>query len=335
MLNARAFTQGLNTPSARFRVRQYLPYLAEAGVTLDESWARFGSYPPGAGWRRLPWLAASLAERSLAAVGASFCEVVLFQREMISTLYSAERLCGAPAILDVDDAIWLTQRRGGIDRLARQCRLVLCGNDYIAEHFAPLAPVQVLPTGVDTNFWQPGVRSETPVMVWSGSASGLPYLYEIESALREVMQERRDLRLRVCSNAAPRFATLAADRVEFVPWSPESELAAVQSAWLGLMPMPDTEWTRGKCSFKMLTYLACGVPCVASPFGMNRQIIGRGGALGAATPAQWREHILALLGEPEGARAFGMDGRRHIESHYATARLAQTLAEALKKVAGA
>ncbi len=334
MLNGTAFTQGLNTPSARFRVRQYLPYLAEQGVVLTESWARLGSYPPGPGWRRLPWLAQALKERAGAVLRGNASEVVLFQREMVSTLYSAERLCRVPAVLDVDDAIWLTQRFGGIDRLARQCRLVLCGNDYIAEHFAAFANVEILPTGVDTDFWRPGARSETPVMVWSGSASGLPYLYEIESALRAAMNERADLRLRVCCNEAPRFSQLAADRVEFLPWSPESELAAVQSAWLGLMPMPDTPWTRGKCSFKMLTYLACGVPCVASPFGMNQQMIAGGGALGATTEDKWREQILTLLNEPVGAQAFGMDGRRQVEQHYATRRLADKLAQALKSVAG-
>ena len=335
MLKVAAFTQGLNIPSARFRVRQYGPYLAEQGLALQESWARFGAYPPGPGWRRLPWLAATLAERSFAALGGNACDVALFQREMVSTLYGAERLCRVPAVLDVDDAIWLTQRRGGIDRLARQCRLVLCGNDYIAEHFSVFASVEILPTGVDTDFWQPGERGENPTIVWSGSASGLAYLYEIEPALAAVMHENRRVRLRVCSNAAPRFASLPADRVEFVSWSPETELAAVQSASLGLMPMPDTPWTRGKCSFKMLTYLACGVPCVASPWGMNRQVIAGGGALGADTQEAWTEHLLALLGEPDSAQALGLAGRRQVEEKYATRRLAKTLAEALKKVAGA
>lgn len=335
MIRVAAFTQGFNIPSARFRVRQYGPLLAEQGVELAENWARFGAYPPGPGWKRLPWLAATLAERSLAALGGNACDVALFQREMVSTLYGAERLCRVPAVLDVDDAIWLTQRRGCIDRLARQCRLVLCGNDYIAEHFSAFAPVEILPTGVDTDFWQPGLQSDSPVMVWSGSASGLPYLYEIEPALAAVMQANRSVRLRVCSNAAPRFASLPADRVEFVSWSPETELAAVQSASLGLMPMPDTPWTRGKCSFKMLTYLACGVPCVASPWGMNAQVIAGGGALGADTQETWTTHLLALLGEPEVARALGRAGRDQVEEKYATRRLAQTLAAALKKVAGA
>ncbi|WP_018608798.1 glycosyltransferase family 4 protein [Uliginosibacterium gangwonense] len=334
MLRAMAYTQGVNTPSARFRIRQYFPYLAEQGVALSESWARFGSYPPGPGWRRLPWLTATTLERSLAAVKGNAFDAVLFQREMVSTLYTAERLCRTPAVLDVDDAIWLTQRGGGIDQLARQCSLILCGNDYLAEHFSALAPVEILPTGVDTSHWQPGVRAQTPVIVWSGSASGLPYVYELEPALREVMQVRPDLRLRICSNAMPQFKTLSPERVDFVPWSPEAELGVVQSAWLGLMPMPDTPWTRGKCSFKMLTYMACGVPCVAAPWGMNAQVIAGGGALGAITLQDWREHMLALLDDPDAAAALGRQGRIQVENHYATAQLAGVLAQALKRAGG-
>lgn len=333
MLKALAFTQGRNTPSARFRVRQYQPYLDAYGATLDESAARFGSYPPPQTWRRPPWLAATLAERALAALTGNRAQVVLFQREMVSTLYSAERLCRVPAVLDVDDAIWLTQRAGAIDHLAQRCRLILCGNAYLADYFAKFAPVRILPTGVDTTLWVPGTPPPDPVIVWSGSASGLPYLYELTPILAEVLRRHPRARLRVCSNQAPQFTGLKPEQIEFVRWSTASEIAAVQSATLGLMPMPDTPWTRGKCSFKMLTYLAAGIPCVAAPWGMNQQVIDGGGALGAATPAQWGEHIEALLTQPEATRALGQTGRAQVEARYATARLAPELARALTDAA--
>lgn len=327
-----AFTQGLGVPSARFRVRQYLPQLERAGIDLLERPARFGAYPPGPGFQRLPWLAATLAERALAALKSNAADVVLFQREMVSTLALTERLCRAPAVLDVDDAIWLTQRAGMIDRLAARCRLVLCGNDYIAEHFAPFAPVRVLPTGVDTHVWVPGERDAQPTLVWSGSAGGLPYLYEIEPALARVLADHPEARLRVVSNTPPLFRAIDPSRVEFIPWSPEREVAAVQSAWVGLMPMPDTPWTRGKCSFKMLTYLACAVPAVASPWGMNQQVIAGGGAFAAVSEGDWVEHLHGLLRDAELARQAGFAGRAQIEAKYASEMLGQTLAAALREV---
>lgn len=332
VLRVLAFTQGENVPSARFRVRQYAQRLAGLGIALRESPARHGSYPVGSGPRRVPWLIASLAERACAAWSAD-ADVVLFQREMVSTLYSAERLCRRPAVLDVDDAIWLTQRWQGVDRLAQRCRVVLCGNAYLAEHFRRFAPVEVVPTGVDTEIWQPGVADERPVMVWSGSAGGLPYLQELEAAVKRVLDAVPGSRLRVVCNAPPRFRVLPPERVEYRPWSPQGEVAAVQGATVGLMPMPDTPWTRGKCSFKMLTYLACSVPAVASPWGMNREVIAGGGARGAVTEEDWVDTLVMLLRDRDGAARLGAAGRVQVEARYASAVLAPRIAAALREAA--
>nr|WP_242533141.1 glycosyltransferase family 4 protein [Niveibacterium umoris] len=220
-----------------------------------------------------------------------------------------------------------------IDRLAARCRTVLCGNDYIAAHFSRFAPVKVLPTGVDTDRWVPGERAARPTLVWSGSAGGLPYLYAIEAPLARLLAAVPDARLRVVCNAAPKWARLDPARVEFVPWSPSSEVAAVQSAWVGLMPMPDTPWTRGKCSFKMLTYLACGVPAVASPYGMNAQVIAGGGAFGAESDDDWIGQLLALLGNDGAAREAGRVGRQQIERQYSAALIGTQLAQALREAA--
>lgn len=332
LLRVRAFTQGETVPSARFRIHQYRPQLEEAGIVLSESPARFGSYPSSAGLSRIPWLAATLAERGWAAARGNRADLVIFQREMVSTLYGPEALCRAPAVLDVDDAIWLTQRRGAVDKLAARCRLVLCGNREIAEHFSPFAPTRVLPTGVDTERWTPGETGARPVIVWSGSAGGLPYLYELEEALVSVLKAVPDARLRVVCNEAPRFARLAADRVEFIRWSEWAEVEAVRSASVGVMPMPDTPWTRGKCSFKMLTYLACAVPAIASPWGMNADVIAGGGALAAATDQAWVDGLVMLLRERALARELGHVGRHQVETKYAAALIGRQLAESLRSV---
>lgn len=331
-----AFTQGENVPSARFRVRQYRSKLLSLGVAMRESPARFGSYPQGSGLARLPWFLSALCERSLAAFGGGAADVVLFQREMVSTLYLPERFCRAPAVLDVDDAIWLTQRWHSVDKLARRCRMVLCGNAYLAEHFQPFAETRIVPTGVDTELWRPGEsrhlgeEDKAPVILWSGSSGGLPYLYELEPALVRVLAAVPRARLRIVCNAPPRLSLVPAERVEFVQWSPDAEVAAVQSADVGLMPMPDTPWTRGKCSFKMLTYMACGVPAVASPWGMNAEVIAGGGALGAVSADDWVDTLVSLLSDCETARTLGAEGRAQVEARYSLTVLAPRIAQALK-----
>lgn len=332
-IQVEAFTQGVNVPSSRFRIRQYIPQLAEAGVQLTECPAPYGSYPLGPGLGRLPWLAKTTTERCIAAFRANNKNLVIFQREMVSTLCLPELFCKAPAVLDVDDAVWLTQRFGSVDRLAARSRLVICGNEYIADHFARFAPVRVLPTGVDTARWTPGTRAVRPTIVWSGSCGNLGYLYEIEAALRRVLDAVPDSRLRIVCDRAPELAELDRDKVEYVPWSEGAEVAAVQSAWVGLMPMPDSPWTRGKCSFKLLTYLACAVPGVAAPWGMNSEVIAAGGALAARSEREWFEAIVYLLENPSEARRVGLAGRAQVEQRYASTRIGGLLAATLVDVA--
>lgn len=328
-----AFTQGENVPSARFRIRQHIDALQTHGIAMRESPAGFGSYPPAGKLARLPWLLRTSAER-LRAVRESTEDLAVFQREMVSTLATAERAWRKPALFDVDDAIWLHQRFGAIARIARRCGHVVCGNSFLAEWFAKHAQVTIIPTAVDTDYYRPGVRSETPLLCWSGSASGLVYLQAMEDALARVLDAVPEARLRVISNAAPRFTSLPAARVEYVPWSPQNEVGAIQAAWAGLMPMPDTTWTRGKCSFKMLTYMSCGVPAVVSPFGMNAEVLGQGGgAFGAANDAAWSEVLVELLRTSATQRdAIGAAGRTLVQRHYARDVIAARLAGVMKSL---
>jgi len=238
-----------------------------------------------------------------------------------------------PKVLDVDDAIWLNQRFQGIDRLAESCHLILCGNEYIAEHFRPACAVRVLPTAVDTDRWKPGVRGERPTIVWSGSSTGLPYLRGIEGAIAEVLRALPEARLRVVCDKPPDFKLVPAAQCDYIPWSPDTEVAAVQTATVGLMPMPDTPWTRGKCSLKLLTYLACGIPSVASPHGMNLDVIAGGGAYGAKTNSEWVGLLLTLLRDHDLAHSAGKAGRAQVVDRYSIVKLAPELSMALRQVA--
>jgi glycosyltransferase involved in cell wall biosynthesis len=330
-----AFTQGVDVPSARFRVRQLIEAMRERQVDIVEYPAIHGSYPPRALLERLVWLPRSALERARAIRSVADADVALFQREAISTLATAERLWSGRAVFDVDDAIWLHQRFRAADRLARWAGLVICGNSYLAEHFGRFARTTVIPTAVDVARFCPAAtgKAKTPTIVWSGSSRGLAYVHTIEPALARVLRARGEVRLRIVCDAEPHLSNLPGDRVEFVRWNPDVEVAALQTAHLGIMPMPDDPWTRGKCSFKMLTYMACGLPVVVSPFGMNAEVLANGPiGLGAKTLDEWADALITLLDNVEQARAAGVVARDVVVREYSVEHIADRLAHALTSI---
>src|SRR5437868_1726712 len=151
MLRVTAYTGGKHDPSARFRVRQFIPALGRLGIRVCEQPSRFGSYPPAVKMMRPLWAAAAIGERAFSATRSYASDVTLLQRPMLSRLLTAEPLTCRPRILDVDDAIWLDRGATAVPRLVRLCDLVICGNEYLAEQFRQWNPdVRVLPTEVDT-----------------------------------------------------------------------------------------------------------------------------------------------------------------------------------------
>lgn len=339
MIRVAAFTGGANVPSARYRVRQLIDPLMQHGIAIREYPARFGSYPPHGKTMRLPWAAATLAERTAAALHGRSFQVTLLQREMVSTLCSAERLTRAPRVLDVDDAIWLNSP-AAIERLCRMCDVVVCGNRYIQDQIRQWNPnTALIPTAVDVERYRPSIAAvpdqhRGATIGWSGTSSGHPYLSAIEQALRRVLVANPSVRLRIISDRRPALPTLPETQVEFVPWSPATEVSTLQDLTVGIMPLIDSPWARGKCSFKMLTYMACGIPVVASPVGMNADVfaMGRCGRP-ASTQEEWVESLNCLVGSPDGCRSMGDAGRRIVEAEFSTERAAASLAAVIRGVA--
>jgi glycosyltransferase involved in cell wall biosynthesis len=236
----------------------------------------------------------------------------------------------------VDDAIWLLRGGESARSLARCCDLVICGNEFIADFFRNYSPnVVVLPTPVDTERYRPagGAARNPRVICWSGTSSGLHFLHGIEQALAAVLAEDPQRRLRVVCDAPPRFLGLPAAQVEFVRWSEEVEVAAIQDAALAIMPLDDSLWARGKCSYKLLTYMACAVPVIATPVGMNCELLSHESAgLAASTPAEWVDAIEAILRSPARATAMGAAGRRLVDRDYSLRNLSVRMAGILSAV---
>lgn len=338
MLRVTAFTGGRNVPSARFRVRQYIETLRLHGVDVAERFTRFGRYPPVRRWPRPLWAVGSMVSRVPGLAASRASDVTLLQRELLSTFVTLEPLTKRPRVLDVDDAIWL--HRGGrcARRLAAMSERVVCGNDYLAEHFGQWnAHVEILPTAVDTDVFTPGAPGPThPMRVgWVGQSANLAHLDLCAPALEAVLRRHPGAELWVVCDRPPTSTSLRRVPLRFVPWSPEVEREVLQSLTVGIMPLHDSPWTRGKCSFKMLLYMSCGVPVVVSPVGMNSDVLSRGDVgFGATSVADWEDALETLLTDRTAAAEMGRKGRRVVEEEFSVRALSPRLARILKSAAG-
>lgn len=334
MLRVAAFTAGERDPSARFRVRQYIGPLSNEAVELAEYPASLGAYPPRNRAVRPFWAGATLAAR-LPGIAASWRhDVTLLQRQMLSTFVTLEPLTKRPRVLDVDDAIWL-HRRSSAQTLARACDRIVCGNAYLADTFGKWnRDVVIIPTAVDVDRFSPGRAPDRPVIGWTGTSGNLRYVHGIEKALQAVLESVPDATLRIVCDAPPAFGGIPPSRIEYVRWSPDAEVDAIRGMSVGIMPLEDSEWARGKCSFKMLTYMACAVPVVVSPVGMNADVLRLGAAgLGARDVSDWVDALKEICSNSARASEMGAAGRQIVSDHYSTRAVVPQLARALRDTA--
>jgi glycosyltransferase involved in cell wall biosynthesis len=338
-LNVAAFTGGGKVPSARFRVRQYIPALRALGIDLEEMPSRFGKYPPVNRAIRPLWLAATVAEQAINLAGLATYDVILLQREIISKLVTLERWTYRPTLLDVDDAIFLFRDGYVAKRLAECANMVICGNAYLADWFSRWnAKVCIIPTAVDTERYRPANRNTTGgelIVGWIGTSSNLAELAAIEEPLKTVFERFPNAKLRVVCDCAPRLPALNPSQVEYIGWDEDTELQCIQGMDVGIMPLRDSPWARGKCSFKLLQYMACGLPSVASAVGMNIEVAGiRGSCRAVRTADEWVDALADLLASSSSRETMGRVAREVAVSSFGVSVLAPQLADVIWQVGG-
>ncbi len=335
MIEVAALTSGSNVPSSRFRVRQYIRPLAEHGFAVREYCPLIEKYAAPIHPRVDPLMrTAKLACRIPGILLSRRAGLVWIQREFITGRATWERFLPHPKVLDVDDAIWLhpaAQDNFSVT-IAKGCEGVIAGNAYIRAHFEKAGiRTWLFPTGVDTERWRPKTTGRdkdlsTFIVGWTGTSSNLEYLVAIENPLEEFLRRVPVARIKIVCDKPPRFTRIPNEKIIFVPWAPEQECQAVQGMDIGLMPLPDTDWARGKCSLKMLLYMATGIPVVASPVGTNREIF-ESGSVGfpASLPQDWFAALMSAYDNPHGRREMGEEGRRIAVHGYSTSVLSRRL----------
>ena len=326
--------------STRYRVYQYLPYLEGAGyqVQIEEPAAKRA--------RGLSRLRSTLAEERRFLSLAREADLIFIQRRLFSIrfLKKLEKL-HKRILFDFDDAIFtspsgnwsfLTQRR--VQRRLQKTfgisAWILAGNKYLksmAEKFGARA-VRVLPTVIDLSKYrlkQHGSNGSV-VLGWIGSSSNYPYLQALETILRDLSREFPEVKVLVVSD---KTIPLKGSRVENRPWSEDREGVDLLEMDIGLMPLVDDVWSRGKCALKALQYMACGIPAVCSNLGTNRELIlpGEDGYL-VGSDREWLEALRELIQSPEKRERMGLAARKKVEQHFMLQKTSGVLLRTLEDI---
>jgi glycosyltransferase involved in cell wall biosynthesis len=332
-----AYTGGVMVPSARARVRQYIRPLGKLGIAVREYPLPWGNILPRQRSLQALWMAATVASRTASLAGSWAADVTWISRQLLPAFAPLHGLAKRPMILDVDDAVWLNTGGHRAKDLARASDLVVCGNTFLANQFSRWNKnVTIIPTAVNTAWYRPRcIDKGAPVLGWTGTSGNFPYLYSIEGALLRLFQHDRQAKLLIIADRPPQFKSLPASRVEFQRWTPRTELAAFAHMSIGLMPLADNSWSNGKCSYKMLCYMAAGLPVVVTAAGMNHEVLGLGEVgLGATCEQQWVDAIAALLDNGDLRQRMGHAGRAVVEQHFSLNKLTQQYAAAFQSLGG-
>ena len=342
------------SPGQRFRIEQWEPLLRERGVEityapfLDEQLSAL-LYQTGniakklahvtRGFRRRLSLISSMSQFDAVYV---FREAALFGPPVFERLIKRTRI---PFVFDFDDAIFVSYRSPSNGYLSYLkfaakaktiCRLashVMVGNPYLAEYSRQYnSNVTVIPTTIDLGKYRMHERPANagPVVVgWTGSFSTVQHLDTLSGALQKLAQRER-FRLRVIGTPA---YDLDGIEVTAMPWRAETEIDDLRPCDVGIMPLPNDAWSKGKCGLKALQFMALGIPVICSPVGVNTDIIQDGeNGLIAATQEEWVEKLSALIRSPELRERLGRAGRATVELRYSATVQAPRVFDVLESV---
>ena len=332
-------------PSSRYRIYQYLPYLAEDGIDVEVRALLKDRY---FGIIKVENL---IVKNLFKIFYAAYRYIIRFFDVLKSNKYDLiviehqafpylpffleyiSRMLNENIILEFDDAIYLTHPKK-MPKLIKMSKTIIVGNNFLKKYAVKYNKnVKVVPTVIDMRrYVEKGQGSRVKgeegkiIICWIGLAYNIDYLKQLADVFRKLSGK---IALKIISNKS---IVIKGVNIIFKKWSNETEVEEIQSSHIGIMPLRDDEWSRGKCGLKLLQYMAAGIPAVASPVGVKKEIISNAfnGFL-ASTEDEWYEKLLKLCDDPELRKKMGNAGRKTVEEEYSIDIWAPKLAEIYKK----
>ncbi|HTJ48652.1 MAG TPA: glycosyltransferase family 4 protein [Cyclobacteriaceae bacterium] len=331
------------SPSQRFRFEQYFPLLDSQGTQYKiqsfltkDNWRIFNQ--KGSIAQKGLALASGFARRFNGLFKAMRYDFIFIHREMSPIgppvfEWFIAKILRKKIIYDFDDAIWLTDKqeestlfriikwRSKVKYICRVSYKISCGNEYLQKYALLFNPNSIInPTTVDTDHEHNpsladfSVKRKNITIGWTGSHSTLKYLTEIVPCLQKIQQLYPTAEFLVIADKRP---TLDLKSFNFIFWNKETEIQDLASIDIGIMPLPDDEWAKGKCGFKAIQYMSLNIPSLVSNVGVNSTIVDHNinGFL-CETQDDWFKYLDQLLRNENLRQVMGKQGRQKIICHY-------------------
>jgi len=298
------------TPSSRFRVRQLEPFLKAKEIELFDLPRKYSSQRAAQIFpnKRIKRSFIKFTYALLQEIGnvmetgnrirkASSSDYTLISREIIDNFPSFERCIKNKIIFDIDDAVFIgrPQCHRKTVTLLNRSPIVFAGNTYLSNWCKQFTKnVHEVPTAVDlSKFKEKEKKPKSKFIVgWQGTSSSFQFLKNIEKELKEFFSTHNNCELYVSSDRYPEELTEIHKYIEFKKWNKEDEVNHIQEYDVGIMPIEESEYSLGKCAYKMLLYLSCGVPACVTSWGMNKEILNKGKVgIGVEKENKWNEAL--------------------------------------------
>lgn len=327
------------SPNQRFRFELYKDILTENGYTVTtSSFLNKSDYEiihkQGYFFKKFLAVIKGYFKRTVLLFKLKKYNYVFLQREatplgpaIFEWMYI--KVCGKKLIYDFDDAIWLAhvsehntlsyklKNPGKVKAICKWAYKISCGNDYLCRYAKQFnSNVVYNPTCVDTEKWHNVMSNHNVPKVtvgWTGTFSTLKYFEMVLPVLKK-LQEKYDFNIKIICNQAPLFEI---KNLTYVEWTEQNEVTELASCQIGLMPLTSDEWSEGKCGFKLVQYLALGIPAVSSPVGVNKKIVDDGiNGILCDTDEEWYNAIEKMINEKELRKKMGEAGRKKIVKEF-------------------